>query len=335
MPASDQLLSSTHLVVLDSFTERGTFSFLNTWGPNWGVLRRGYIPFEYVKKYCFESWLPYPRLFIDNESTKISDDYLLSTVSSRDENYQPIQVISIYDQSKTDRLAWAFILKKETGYEIEELYVRPEYRRQGFARIIIDEIISIIPHNAVLRVWVPFADCKKEDPNNYDGLVRIAELLNVKFTKCEEKWAAYHAVNIGNGSRFPIEPDFIPERPRSTLNEVLKKARVAVVAGSLIIDPIQDDGDSFVEQRSNMLEVEPHSYLTENEVEVMSQMNQRRSELIWKKIEGALSPQESREYQELQDAVLESTRHLLPIEHFDMDELKRLRENAERGSNEL
>ena len=108
------------------------FFFKNTWGGAWGKHGFGALSYDYIDKYAFESWVAYNTA--NTESAKVTRAWSArSSLGSRDEWHRRIYGFEVWDEAGKDRLAWAFVLER-TAPEIEELYVRPEFRRKGYGR---------------------------------------------------------------------------------------------------------------------------------------------------------------------------------------------------------
>ncbi|WP_390637572.1 GNAT family N-acetyltransferase [Limnoglobus roseus] len=110
-----------------------------------------------------------------------------------------------------DRIGWSFVAEKNGFLEVEELYVRPEWRKRGVGRDLVarlQELASV--KKAQLRLWVPFADAFRDSRGTQDALLAISRRMGLRFTKTPVRWAAYLAEPNGT-SDFPIEPDLYPE----------------------------------------------------------------------------------------------------------------------------
>ena len=117
----------------------------------------------------------------------------------------------VQDAAGRDRRAWAFVIERDGALEIEDLYVRPEFRGKGYGRVLAEKVAELARAKVQsLRLWVPFADSKQENPANFPALVTIARLLGLRFRPCPVIWAAYFATNEEVGDPEPIEPLHIP-----------------------------------------------------------------------------------------------------------------------------
>ncbi len=162
---------------------------------------------------------------------------------------------------------------------------------KGTGAVLTEKVTELVQaKKQPLRLWVPYADCKQEDPANYPGLVAIARLLNLQFQPCPLNWAAYFATNERPGEAFPVEPERIPARPKSTLEAVLA---TAVMLGT---NPASN-GPPTVMQRTI---AEGRADFPAVGTEAWGIMNRRRAELIRKKHLQTLRPEEQGEYERLQ-----------------------------------
>ena len=148
-------------------------------------------------------------------------------VRSRCEEDHHIYAFEVRDAQSDERRAWTFVIERDGVLEVEELYVRPEYRRLGHGRWLADRVAQLSREKKMpLRLWVAFADCKAESESNYSALVATARRLGVQFRPCSVPWAAYFATTEQPGEVFPVEPASIPRPacPRSRFRTSLRVA---------------------------------------------------------------------------------------------------------------
>ena len=132
MPAAGEPpLDSTHLVVLDSYSPKDRlFRFRNTWGPDWGDGGLGYLPAEYFERYGFECWVAYgPKACIESRKFTVTGDRRECRWVARDECQRRVYGFEVWATATEDRRAWSFVIERDGALEIEDLYVRPEFRR--------------------------------------------------------------------------------------------------------------------------------------------------------------------------------------------------------------
>jgi GNAT superfamily N-acetyltransferase len=240
---------------------------------------------------------------------------------TRDEWERRVYGFEVWDRAGEDRRAWAFVIERDGALEIEDLYVRPEFRRRGYGRALVEKVTELAQAKGqALRLWVPFADCRQEDPANYLALVAIARLLGLQFQPCPVIWAAYFATNEGPGDPEPIEPRHIPARPKSALEAVL--TATALIAGGANLAPEPD---------SNAAQLPAASVSVRDDLPAVNSpewdaMNERRAELIRKDLDQGLTTAEREEYDRLQRISLAAAALAFPRPKPDFAGLAKLRE---------
>jgi GNAT superfamily N-acetyltransferase len=188
------------------------------------------MPYEYFDRYVFECWATYGTGVLRRYQSKKLDDEGRVRWSAHDEEDHRIYAFEVHDPRSHERRAWTFVIERDGALEVEELYVRREYRRLGHGRWLADRVAELARKKQMpLRLWVAFADCKSESESNYSALVSTARRLGVQFQACPVLWAAYFATTEQPGEVFPVEPIAIPDRPRAPRDAV----RAFVMALSL------------------------------------------------------------------------------------------------------
>jgi GNAT superfamily N-acetyltransferase len=330
MPAQGQQpLTDTHLVALDSYLPQDRlFRFHNTWGESWGDRGVGYLPAEYLDKYGFECWVTYwPEKRIESRRTKAVGDRTENRWIVRDEWERQIYGFEVWDSASVDRRAWAFIIETDDALEIEDLYVRPEFRRKGYGRLLVAKVVELArAKGRPLRMWVPFADCRQENPSNYQALLSITHLLGLGFRDCFVNWAAYLATDEGPGEFEAIEPQIVPSRPKSALAAVLAAA-------------LWSTGKADLPQLSALNPSQPLAAGIADQLPVVNspqwdEMNERRAELIRKDLSEGLTDTEREEYERLQNISLATAARAFPGFKPDFEELRRLREELRHSQPE-
>jgi C1A family cysteine protease len=57
MPKGSEDLAGGHAICIVGYGDKsGIFKFKNSWGANWGSDGYGYLPYEYMQKYCSDAW---------------------------------------------------------------------------------------------------------------------------------------------------------------------------------------------------------------------------------------------------------------------------------------
>lgn len=250
------------------------------------------MPFEYFDQYVFECWASYGRGVLRLFKEKQLDNKGHVRWSAHDEDDHHIYAFEVRDTHGNDRRAWAFVIERDGALEIEELYVRPEYRRVGHGRWLADRVAQLGREKGMpLRLWVGFADCKAENEANYPALVATARRLGVQFRPCSVPWAAYFGTTEQPGEMLPVEPASIPKRPTAARDAV----RAFVLGLSL------GGGDAGVNGHppDGVSRPVPADAITVGTPQWDS-LTQRRAELIHKKNRQGLTAAERAEFDHLQ-----------------------------------
>jgi GNAT superfamily N-acetyltransferase len=150
--------NATHHVTLVGYhDDRQQFIFANSWGTSWGDKGYGYLPYSYMTERLLEAW------YYDNDRPaaprSAAEGVMVRTHGVIDPFEQLRHMVEVEDRTRDETLAWAFALETPAGIEVEELFVRPAYRRQGHGRELAREIRSVAEARQ-LRVmcWIPHAD---------------------------------------------------------------------------------------------------------------------------------------------------------------------------------
>ena len=96
--------------------------------------------------------------------------------------------IEIVDHENDEMIAWGFAIEHDTFLELEELYVRPNWRQEGYGSLIASEISQLNADlEKRLRAWVPHPDKVK---GNEEALNKIMYKLGLSMRPSPQRWAA-------------------------------------------------------------------------------------------------------------------------------------------------
>lgn len=130
-----------------------------------------------------------------------------------------LHAIEIYDYSNDERMGWCFVVSRDEWLEVEELFVRPAYRRQGYGRRLSDMLLELSSQsNLPLRLWISHADV---DPNNHILLNWLSSYLGLHLRDSEVRWASYRA----EPKRRPLKRSVHIKRPSRP--QVYARARIS------------------------------------------------------------------------------------------------------------
>jgi GNAT superfamily N-acetyltransferase len=282
------------------------------------------MPYEYFDRYVFESWVCYGQ----PESLNL---YKLKPLgdgrarwSAHDEDGHHVYAFEVRDADLVERHAWAFVVERDGALEVEELYVRPEYRGLGHGGWLADRVAQLAREKGMpLRLWVGFADCKSESESNYPALVATARRLGVQFRPSPVPWAAYFGTTEHPGESIPVEPESIPARPRTPRNQFL----------AMVLALGMGNGDTGTKTNPAPTPSQPSAVIAADDRQpecpqigtvAWDKLNARRAELIRKKNRWGLDSGEMREYEELQRISQAALERAFPAPSNGDEELARI-----------
>lgn len=199
MPQQNAEIVGSHgFTIVGYEDDYGAFRFANSWGEKWGDKGYGLLPYEYFEPHLVSAWTMYPdyayalkkwaRERLDSESPSGihgSKWSIKSIIGNR------LHAIEIYDFSNDERIGWCFAISRDGWLEVEEFFVRPAYRRQGYGKDLCDQLLKLSSKlNLPLRLWIPHADAY---PSNQLLRNWLASYLGLHLSNSEVRWARYRA----------------------------------------------------------------------------------------------------------------------------------------------
>jgi GNAT superfamily N-acetyltransferase len=208
MPRRGEQIIGSHMVSLFGFDiVRQVFTFQNSWGGEWGVQGVGFLPFQYFDKYLVESWVMHglrrrPAYYDFTGVDTVGwghADVLGHSVHGGD----VLHCREVYDGTTDEYMGWTFAVHRRGYLDVEEFFVRPQYRGRGIANQLIEMLLELSREiGRPLRLWVPFADWSDE---HVIRVRRIAEKLGLSLYHSGVRWAAAVGLLEGGDNR-PFDP---------------------------------------------------------------------------------------------------------------------------------
>jgi GNAT superfamily N-acetyltransferase len=186
-PPNNQPISGIHCILLIGYDDRKQrFVFQNTWGARWGGRGLGFLPYSYFTSRFVEGWtitlFKGPSMQINSSQIRIHKWGIKTQLGDITHG------VEIIDHGKNEVIAWGFAIERETSLDLEELFVRPNWRRCGYG----SEMASVFSQLGIrlgkkLRAWVPHPDSVKE---NEIPLNKIIHRLGLSLRPSPVRWAA-------------------------------------------------------------------------------------------------------------------------------------------------
>lgn len=244
-PQDIKLPTSHHVALVGYNPASDEFKFHNSWRA-WGDNGYGYISSEILAATWWEGWtgvngfpvnspprgvIPYPRAWQFDEADG-STFHWLELVNEAN-----------------DRIAWASAVQFAESFEIEELFVRPPFRRSGHGKNLFRRIHSMAESKGLpFRTWVSFADTA---PQNLEIIERLARPLGLSIRPSGTRWARFVFAPVWSRSG-PVQTFEYPEKPPSVPNQLVQVAsEFAIgVAGGLVSNFLYDAVKSWLKPDS-------------------------------------------------------------------------------------
>jgi|SRR5580704_4318498 GNAT superfamily N-acetyltransferase len=219
-PSPSDLTFSTHVIPLESYDrQRDEFTFHNSWS-NWGRNGYGDIAAQTLAATWWEGW----RSIADFKADPTLKGAFLrpprqSTFEDTDGSMLHwLEILDVDD----NRVAWASALETQANLEIEELFVRPEYRRSGYGGKLFQRLQEIsLSRGLPLRIWISFPDAT---PQNLEVIEKIARPIGLSIQASGERWAPLVAAPIWQRRATPLKTFSYPVNPPASPAELLRIA---------------------------------------------------------------------------------------------------------------
>ena len=226
---SDIILPSMHHISIVGYKpERDEFKFANWWGPSWGDNGYGYIRAERLAATWSEGWLSIPN---PAEMTPLHGDLPCLRIGTL--NQSDGSILHWFDivGENDERLGWASAIQSSTGFEIEELFVKPSDRRTGWGKKLFQTIERMAKDRGLaLRLWISFADTASENLQRIEKIVGPSGLC---IQAGGVRWARLVAAPSSDLIAGPVPTFPYPEIPPSGPSELVRLAsEVAVGLGT-------------------------------------------------------------------------------------------------------
>ena len=203
----NSLVLGTHCIAILAYEiGQHLFVFPNSWGEEWGARGWGAISPSDIDRFLVEGYGTgglgqYPP--IQAEYGKV---ILLwkATWGGKD-----VHGREIVDAATGERIAWCFLVRRGPFLDIDELFVWPTHRKQGYGTILANLANeSAMQMNRELRALVGYVDAY---PHDRDRLCKIMDRLGLSLHPSDLKSIAFFGFNrsyaVGLAEpRFPLKP---------------------------------------------------------------------------------------------------------------------------------
>ena len=192
MPSASNPTTETHFVSIIGYDDvTRQLQFANSWGAGWGDRGFGVFSYDYFSNYFFEAWTPVDvPSDIPELTPSISDLPTIQLWGIQDASLTTVlHGVDLYDPCTDERQGWAFAVERNGALEIEELYVRPVFRRKHRGTTLLRELVEISDkQNLPLGVWIPHADVSARNLYRADRLLKSAGLAR---RSSGNRWASF------------------------------------------------------------------------------------------------------------------------------------------------
>jgi len=211
VPSTDAEFVAAHSVLLVGYDDtEQQFTFMNSWGSDWGDSGFGHMSYAAFEATWDEGWfmdVTYPN-FPEAQQGFSERTWGFTVVTSGIECH----CVELLDQQGT-RIAWALAVKRESQWlEVEELFVRPQFRKQRHGAQLIHTLKERADQlGCSIRLWISYADTEASNIAIIDRLIAPLELVR---KHSDERWAPMCASPRSFDNRKPQIPH-PPSRPHS------------------------------------------------------------------------------------------------------------------------
>ena len=218
IPSASTRYVGAHSVLLVGYDDaRQQFTFMNSWGASWGDEGFGYLPYETFEAAWDEGWfmdLTYPDL--PQPQSRFTERTWGFRFPHSSFEYHCVELTD----SLGERIGWALAVRRENPWlEVEELFVRPQFRNQGHGAQLIQAVQKRATQLGLsIRLWISYADI---EPSNLAIVDRLIGPIGLVRSSSSERWAPMYA-----SSHNELNTGWTPSRPTSRPNSPFQESWV-------------------------------------------------------------------------------------------------------------
>jgi GNAT superfamily N-acetyltransferase len=203
MPAAGDRIVAYHAVQIFHYDDSSKhFVFVNSWGKDWGHDGCGYLSYEFFDEQFQEA-------FVANDTAQLNIYSLDSNIHlipwyKRDFLGRSFYAREFFDADADERIGWAFALQADDHLAVEELYIRPQFRRQGYGTKLLQSLLELSNKLELpLQFFIPFADL---DQDNLCIVERLLSKGGYYLSQSDLHWCSCTASSDAkaSASTFPM-----------------------------------------------------------------------------------------------------------------------------------
>ena len=255
IPPHDQTLpiKCVHSIPLFDFDfDTNHFVFANSWGEKWGDRGFGYLPLGYLSQNMTEGWMCDAHT---RQAPPIQPGVQFAPSKGQETKLGLPLILDIRDGDNNVVVGWAHIVRRESSLDVEELFVRPDFRRKGYGTELVVQIKRLAKTGVPLRFWVPWGDhCE----HNAASILAWARKAGLRLELSKVRWSAYLATDGEPVDSLPV----LPWIPRKTTGPLVSLDDPEVESN---IQPEHGWNDYKASRRAELVEKDYRSSLTADE----------------------------------------------------------------------
>ena len=190
LPPPDAPIIGTHAVVLEGYSiPEQEIRFWNPWR-DWGVHGYGTMGIDFFERNLKEAWC---TLSGPSDVPEVSGYRCINNGL-----WLPLgltHIITLYDGPEDERLAWAILVEKGNVLDLQDLFVKPQYRRKGHARKLVQEIRRL-RRDRVSQALPLVASVYHVDADmSFAPIEKLARRLDLELGEPFNPWSRYAATS--------------------------------------------------------------------------------------------------------------------------------------------
>jgi GNAT superfamily N-acetyltransferase len=188
-PPSDTPIIGTHAIVLEGYSiPEQRIRFWNPW-KDWGNRGYGTMTIDFFERNLREAWctLPGPLELVQTPGYKCLNNGYWTPLGLA-------HVITLHNSAEDERVAWAILVEKRGLLDLQDVFVKPQYRRRGHGRKLVQEIRRLRREQVSQTLPLVSSVCLLDADMFLAPIEKLASRLGLDLQESFHPWSRYSAV---------------------------------------------------------------------------------------------------------------------------------------------